>query len=56
MTWWEYWLGLDLFEIHAFDITHEYLKYFIKRKKILVADYKNKTQNETNIPMHYLKL
>lgn len=26
-------MGLDLFEIHAFDITHEYLKYFIKRKK-----------------------
>ena len=24
-------------------------------KKILVADYKNKTQNETNIPGNYLK-
>lgn len=31
-------------------------KYFIKRKNILVADYKNKTQSKTNILINCLKL
>ena len=34
-------------------VFHECLKYFIMRKKILVADYK--IQNETNISINHLK-